>query len=670
MKTRFFLVAVAALMVGIPAFSQEMDNRVFDLLNLDCKGLERVKEYHCQGDDTQAAEALLQYYRNREGVRIPGVDPDRVKITNEERKMADESLEHRFFVHKGYQPSYFYGEDIDWTYWPVRDNELRWQLHRHKWFTPLAKAYRVTGDEKYAAAYVEHYTDWLKKNPYPAAASKKKNDGTNTAGNPEADDLEGFDENARYAWRPLEVSERINTQPEQFLYLLPSKSFSPEFLTVYLTAFWRHCDHIMKFFSAQGNHRLFEAQRLLFAGIFFPEFKDAESWRRRCIEILNEEITKQVYEDGMQFELDPHYHLAAINIFTTALTQADINGYKNEFPRSYTDRVEKMIEIFYNISFPDYSVPMFGDNRMQNTDAILRNYDQWAGIFPDNRQIAYFGSGGKKGKVPPYTSKAFRTSGFYILRNGWDMGSTVMIIKAGPPAFWHCQPDNGTFDLMIRGRNFFSDSGCYIYGGDQEILRQREWFRQTMIHKTLTLDNRNLERTDTKCLMFETGKDCDILVVENPSYEGLTHRRSVFFVDKKYFVMLDEAIGEAKGMTAVHYQMGEDHVTLEPEKNRAYTTYEDGNNVMLSVFSDRKTIFEKEEGWISYEYNKKSPRAAFAVAVDKQDGKTVRFITVIMPIDGINKAPRISARVLDADETSVKLQITVDGKARELKYTL
>ena len=28
--------------------------------------------------------------------------------------------------------------------------ELRWQLHRHKWFTPMGKAYRVSGDEKYA----------------------------------------------------------------------------------------------------------------------------------------------------------------------------------------------------------------------------------------------------------------------------------------------------------------------------------------------------------------------------------------------------------------------------------------------------------------------------------------------------------------------------------------
>ena len=32
--------------------------------------------------------------------------------------MADEALQHTFFAHKGYQPSFNYGEDIDWRYWP------------------------------------------------------------------------------------------------------------------------------------------------------------------------------------------------------------------------------------------------------------------------------------------------------------------------------------------------------------------------------------------------------------------------------------------------------------------------------------------------------------------------------------------------------------------------
>ena len=66
----------------------------------------------------------------------------------------------------------------------------------------------------------------------------------------------------------------------------------------------------------------------------------------------------------MQFELDPHYHLAAINIFYKALRMADANGFRSEFPKHYLDVVEKMIEAQYNLSeipdeIPTYSTLSF-----------------------------------------------------------------------------------------------------------------------------------------------------------------------------------------------------------------------------------------------------------------------------------------------------------------------
>ena len=36
-----------------------------------------------------------------------------IKISKEEQKWADDALEHTFFVHKGCQPSYYYGKDIN-----------------------------------------------------------------------------------------------------------------------------------------------------------------------------------------------------------------------------------------------------------------------------------------------------------------------------------------------------------------------------------------------------------------------------------------------------------------------------------------------------------------------------------------------------------------------------
>ena len=42
----------------------------------------------------------------------------------------------------------------------------------------------------------------------------------------------------------------------------------------------------------------------------------------------------------------------------------DANGYRGEFPQSYLDAVGKMVEFTYNIAFPDYTLPVFSDNKL------------------------------------------------------------------------------------------------------------------------------------------------------------------------------------------------------------------------------------------------------------------------------------------------------------------
>lgn len=44
------------------------------------------------------------------------------------------------------------------------------------------------------------------------------------------------------------------------------------------------------------------------------------------------------------------------------------------------------------------------------------------------------------------------------------------------------------------------------------------------------------------------------MTVGNPSYEGLTHRRTVWFVDRQFFVIADEASGTAEGEVGLHYK--------------------------------------------------------------------------------------------------------------------
>ena len=657
------------LLVGLYLFvgklgAQELRSEVFSLLNLNYPGLEQVKALHASGKDSEAASALLEYYKQRKGIRTPDVDLKRLKISQEEQKWADEALEHTFFAHKGYQPSFNYGQDINWKYWPVQDNELRWQLHRHKWFTPMGKAYRLSGDEKYAKEWAFQYMDWIKKNPLV----KINKDDYEMKGKA----AEGEAENARFAWRPLEVSHRLQDQTSQFQLFITSPSFTPEFLTEFLLNYHKHAVHILQNYSNQGNHLLFEAQRIMYAGVFFPEFKEAAAWRKSGIDILNREIGVQVYEDGGQFELDPHYHLAAINIFCKALYLADMNGFRNEFPQKYMDTVENMIMFYLNICFPDYTNPCFSDAKLAKKKEMIKNYKEWHKLYPENQTIQYFATEGKQGALPAYLSKGFLKSGFFVFRNSWGTDAVQMVVKAGPKAFWHCQPDNGTFELWFNGKNLFPDSGSYVYAGDEEVMKWRNWFRQTRVHNTLTLNDETLETTESVTRLWQPEGKEQILVTENQGYKNLKHRRSVFFVDNTYFVIVDEAVGTAKGMINLHYQMPRGKIANSRENMTFVTEFEPGSNMKLQCFGPEGMSMKKEEGWQSTDYRKKMKRMNVSFNARKSDETPVRYITVIYPVKNTQDAPKISAAFKNKkfNEQSLEVEVKINGKKRILKYNL
>lgn len=662
-KSTFKKVLFAALLFASSANAQQLRPEVFSLINLDYPGLEKVKALHQEGKDAEAATALLEYYRSRKGVNHPDIDITKVKASKQDYAWADDALEHTFFAHKGYQPSYNYGKDINWQYWPVEDNELRWQLHRHKWFASMGRVYHVTKDEKYAKEWMFQYMDWIEKNPL---VKMKKSEYELEANR----DKKALVENARFAWRPLEVSHRLQDQPGQFMFFVSSPNFTSEFLTEFLVNYHRHAVHILNNYSDRGNHLLFEAQRMLYAGAFFPEFKEAMGWRKSGIDVLNREVEKQVYDDGCQYELDPHYHLASINIFYKGIQVAEVNGFKNEFPAKYLETVEKMIEVYMNYCFPDYTNPCFSDAKLTKKDEVIKDYKKWAKVFPENKQIQWFASEGKKGEQPAYLSKAFKTSGFFIFRDSWKENANMMVVKAGPKAFWHCQPDNGTFELWFNGKNLFPDSGSYVYAGNDEVMKWRNWFRSTRVHNTLTLDNKDLETTQSELKLWNGEGNVQTLVTENPSYQDLKHRRSVFYVDQKFYVIVDEAVGAAKGNVDVHYHLCEGKVNLD-KKNNALQTAFDGVNVKLQCFGPKGTSMNEEEGWRSTAYRHKVERTSVAFNVNKQDDKAVRYITVIYPTNG-EKAPKLDASFKNKDfnENGLEIQVKVDNKKYNLNYKL
>jgi heparan-sulfate lyase len=618
-------------------------SRLLSRLDLNAAGLEKVKAL--SSDSVGAANQLLTYYRSRISVKHP-VDRKTKTDNSGERenardtKMADDALKHIFIGQSAYPP-YFCGDDINWGSRPVPDNEWVWQLNRMYFWDAMARAYWQTKDEKYAKEWCYQLVDWTKKNPR--------------------------DPQHNYSWRSIEAGIRGHSWTGLFQYFLDSPSFTPEVLIAFLNSCYDHSEFLMTKYSKGSNWGLMEAEGMAFIAITFPEFKDSKKWRDEAIRRLNIEVFNQVYPDGQQRELAMGYHMGCIGWFTRTYDLARMNGLNDVFPDSYNRIIEKMCEVPFKLGLPDGTTAQFGDSWTGQPGNLWRSLLTWGKLY-NRPDFLYVATEGKEGKAPDTTAFALIISGLYSMRSSWDKNAICMVLKCGPDGGGHCQPDNGTFELFAGGRHLMPDAGSYIYSGDPV---NRAWFRQTKVHQTLTLNGANTTYAP-KLLLWKPGKDQDILVVENAGYKDLTHRRAVIFVDKKYFVIIDEAYGIGTGDVDLHFQLGPGKAIFEKDEFMVRSDFPDGWNIFVKSVNQKDMRLQEEEGQVSFQYTKKEPRPAFSYNVKKENKEMgVRFITFVVPYAG--ELPKVSAGIKGQPEIGalhLELDVSVNGKSNHLSYDL
>lgn len=648
-KLHIFLVVVIALTIkSVNCNAQTVSSgksgieTLLSRIDLNAKDLQQVKQSSANPEN--AAEKLLNYYQNRTAVKHP-VDRNNKKkslgnIANEKDfEVANNALKHVFVEQSAYPP-HFCGDDIDWGTRPVPDNEWVWQLNRMSFWGAMARVYRQTGDEKYAKEWAYQLVDWTRKNPNDA--------------------------DHKHAWRSIEAGIRGHSWTSHYQYFIGSPHFTPEVLVAFLNSCYDHAEYLMTVYRSKSNWGLMEAEGLAFIAMTFPEFKDSEKWLTEAIRRLNNEIDLQVYPDGHQRELAMGYHLGCIEWFIRTYDLARMNGRTDAFPSSYEQKVQKMCEVPMKLCHPDGTNQQFGDAWAGKPGQHQKKFQDWAERF--NRQdFLYLATDGKKGKKPDSTAFALPYSGLYSMRSSWDKDAICLILKCGPDGGGHSQPDNGTFELSAGGRNLMPDAGSFIYSGDPE---NRAWFRQTKVHQTLTLNGENSKYTP-KLLLWEPGKTNDILVVENQSYGNLKHRRSVFFVDKKYFIVVDEAIGTATGDVDIHFQLAPGDAVFNRDNFSVHSNFFEGWNVLVKTLPQPGLELTEEEGQVSFLYTKKEPRPAFRYRTAKTLGNAnVRFVTLVAPYD--KKLPEINFRIVDSPEigsSTLKLEIQENGKKKQIGYS-
>lgn len=614
---------------------------VWAKLDLAQPGLEAVRTAVEAGDEGGGWRALLEYYRAKHPRRA-------VMSSTRDYPEADRICE-RVFQWGPYEPAE-YSQDMNWEWDPRGDIEWVAAMYRFYWAMPLLEAYADSGEEKYPRAFVDLTSDWIRKHPLEQ----------HQRAHPVYTNWKGF------AWLDIQTGIRAKNLCAAFPVFVHSDSFTPEFLGTVLASLF---DHQVKTeqlpLTKAHNKAMFETRGFIDVACTFPEFADSPRWMRLGLDRACENLLAQTTTDGVQREWCGGYHLGVLRDAAEIMRRAQKFGI--DAPEAYRDRIRAMYDYVFAIATPDLAFPMFGDTSRARVASPDRS--KWPLYSPllgatDLLEDAKYAARARLdlANLPEQTSYAFPEAGMYVMRDRWGPEQIYMPVHCSPPALSsHDQPDNGTFELYAYGRWLMPDSGYYTYGHDPD---GRAWHRRTRVHQTLTLDGKDA-RVDGAPVLWKTAPDGDVVVVENGSYDGLRHRRTIWFVGKRFFVILDEAIGDASGTLMLHFQLAPGEAAFDGGNRRAYTLFEDAN-VLIWADADAPIAMVEEEGWYAHQYGRREPRKAFRYEVPH--GAPGVFLSLVIPYQGATppEATARWSRPFQAGDSRASLTVTTFGRTWEV----
>lgn len=535
------------------------------------------------------AESLLEHFRGRSAPDFFAAFRDRDATLAELRsrwpdaetviiERAERILEGKFDLLG--QENLCFGDPIDWQLDPVADrrapsvhwsrldflnadavgdHKLIWELNRHQYLVILGKAYWYTGDERYAAAFADHLTAWMDANP--------PKQGINWASS-----LEIAFRSIAWIWALHFFRESRHLTPAVFLRSL-------QFLYLH----GRHIERYLSTYFSPNTHLTGEALGLFYLGTVFPEFRSARRWQAMGLRILTEQLDVQLRGDGVYFEQATYYHRYTADFYLHLLILGRANGM--ELDARIEDKLKLLLDHLMYLTRPDGTTPLIGDDdggRLLPLDGRAPNdfraaLATGAALFarPDCRFVAGGAAEetlwllGREGvrrfgelepAAPAETSRAFRESGYFVMRDGWSADANYLVVDCGPHGVLNCghaHADALALDLAARGRTFLVDPGTYTYTGDPEL---RDRFRSSLAHNTVAVDGKSssvpgglfqwAHVARSSLHHWITAERFDFFEGSHDGYARLTdpavHTRSILFIKGEYWIMRDRvaAAGE------------------------------------------------------------------------------------------------------------------------------
>lgn len=417
---------------------------------------------------------------------------------------------------------------------------------------PLARAYALTGDEKFPAAFWVVIEDWAKNAP-PMSG-------------------------------PLwicgqESCLRILAWSFALYAFLNSPATTPDRasrLTSMVAAHaWRAEQTLGYARSQRSNHLISEAVGLWTAAVLFPELQASNRWRETGTTLLREATVDQITPEGLHLQYSFSYQRMVVHLLLWALRLAQVQNLK--LPVEVNERTTAALGVLSAVVDPvsgrapnfgandgtlifPLSSCDFGDYRplLQLGSAVLGQpglpRDEW------DEAAVWFGAKPQASNPDSPATNLPETTGFHRLGSSQSWA----LIHASRYHRRPFQADQLHVDLWHRGVNLACDPGTYLYNGAPPWDNE---FARTRVHNTLTIDGEDQMRRAGRFLWVDwssatrlTGNQSSETLQrsfegEHNGYErlGAIHHRVVKFLADGCWLVIDDVRGTGEHEICLHW---------------------------------------------------------------------------------------------------------------------
>ncbi len=346
----------------------------------------------------------------------------------------------------------------------VGDIRLTWELNHHHHLLDLARAWCLTGDERFAREAVFQIVDWIERNPV--------DQGVN--------------------WISLQaVSERVLSWMQSLCLLRFADSLTPDGFAGILRGILLHCRYLFSRLKEKEPFHGFPIVRSLALYYFsrlFPEFRESEAWNRAAVAGLlkfSQEVEAGDLLCGRSSSVAA-YHARCL-LMALGLARVHVT----DLPPGIGKAAEALLDSLMWLVRPDGRLEETGEwcgcfdlslPRLMALGSVLFGRGDFKAFSAGHEDLLIWLLGADDYRryekivpsLPDENIRFFEKAGLLVFRDNWDASSSWLLFR-GPESGPGGHADALSLSFFVQGAPVLVETGCRHFSGKMAGYSRGGW---------------------------------------------------------------------------------------------------------------------------------------------------------------------------------------------------